>query len=268
MDIARLITAAEETQRRLYASLPWGYRVAQLFMVLSLDTTESFGRAIMAEFLLKGVTGMPDPGPRWNASSKKPADTLPRGYGRDFADRVYKTLLGKFRDPDLAENAMMDFLIRFTLQGGSSHMHPGTSFDQAKQYVMQGVVRQGINIVQEKTRQRQREKPTYQQDDEGEEQQIDFSDPHAFEDLADLIPQHQLKALLADLSRKVHPDAGLYIKLLTEGYNEKEIVGDPAKGIEGKLPHYNSSPQSWNANWKPKILKYLQERVEHGLQAA
>jgi hypothetical protein len=260
--IATLILASQNLARRLYASLPWGLRVADLFLRLAADSTEAFGRMIFAEFLLRGVTEMPDPGPRWNPKSSKPADTLPRGYGQDFASRVYKTLIGKFRDPELAENAMVEFMIRFTLQGGSKGLRDKCPLKEAQGYVMTGVVRQGINVVNDKTKQRHREKSITQEDADGEETNLDISDPHAFEDIAELIPEHQLKSLLRELSQKVHPDAGLYVKYLTEGYNEKEIVGDPAHGLQGKLPNYSSSPQNWNQKVKPKILDFFKRQLD------
>ncbi len=230
MDHQRLAAAAEETHRRLYASLPWGYRLANLFTRLAVDTTDAFGRAIMAEFLLRGVTDMPDPGPRWNAKSPKPADTLPRGYGRDFADRIYRTLLSKFRDPDLAENAMMDFLIRFTLQGGAANMQPGTSFNDAKGYVMTGVVRQGINIVHVKNKQRRNEQSLTQFDDDEGGGSIDINDPRAFEKLEELIPSWESAKVKSDLLGVISW-APQYVALAMEGYDDGEILGykDPEK---------------------------------------
>lgn len=274
MDHLRLVTAAEETHRRLYASLPWGYRLANLFTRLAVDTTDAFGRAIMAEFMLRGVTDMPDPGPRWNPKSPKPADTLPRGYGRDFADRIYRTLLSKFRDPDLAENAMMDFLIRFTLQGGAKNMQPGTNFNDAKGYVMKGVMNQGINIVHQKNRQRQRERSLTQYDDEsGGDTVIDIDDPHAFKQLEEAIPSWEMPRVKADLL-KLGPWVPHYLDLAMKGYDDAEILGFKNPGVPSLLekmfhtPPLNAqggpiSGASWSKvnGYKDKILTIMKKHV-------
>lgn len=221
MDVARLILAAQETRIRLYSSLPWGYRLAELFTRLAVDTIESFGRTIMAEFLLRGVTGMPDPGHRWNPKSSDPAKTLPSGYGREFASRVYKTLIAKFRDPDVVDNAMMDFVIRFTLQGGSKHMLPNTDFKTAMGYVMTGVVNQGKNIVKDNAKRRQNEKPLT---DEEDGSSIDVDDPNAFRDLLRLIPSSELSRMKSELAGVISW-APYYVSLVMQGYDDAEILG-------------------------------------------
>ena len=42
-----LIARANELNRRIYSSLPFGYRLANFLVKLSLDTAETFGRIML-----------------------------------------------------------------------------------------------------------------------------------------------------------------------------------------------------------------------------
>ena len=51
---------AVDLSRRIYASLPWGFRIARLFEVLAADSLDAFGRVVTAQMVLAVVRGIPD----------------------------------------------------------------------------------------------------------------------------------------------------------------------------------------------------------------
>jgi hypothetical protein len=95
---------------------------------------ESFGRALGAELLLRGIVGMPDPGPRWNPKASQPAQTLPIGYCQTFMRGIYTNLSRWLEDEDLVEEAIVEFMHRFVVEAKSMLLDPGTSFEAARGY--------------------------------------------------------------------------------------------------------------------------------------
>lgn len=84
-----LLRRAVDLSRRIYTSLPWGYRIAELFTVLAGDSLEAFGRVIYAEFIKSVVRGMPDVAPGRRPSISSGYRTKRRGR---FAFRVRSSL--------------------------------------------------------------------------------------------------------------------------------------------------------------------------------
>jgi hypothetical protein len=52
--------------------------------------------------------------------------------------------------------------------------------------------------------------------------------------------------LSVDALKAIHPDAAEYVRLLMEGYTQKEILGNPPKGIPSMLPTWDKSPSAWD----------------------
>lgn len=238
--IAALLKAARDLQRRLWCSLPFGYRLAHLLCALSSSALEAYGKAFYTAFLQKGVTGMPDifnkPAEQWFAEqpenirdTPKLADKLPKDYGYDLANLVKKILLRKFGDPGLVDEALSGFYMRY-LASGHLRFTRGTSLADAHRFVIESVKRELINLL--KSRGRKREQSLFQED-EGEERTIDIRDPNAFEHLEDTFPDWHQPVVKRDLMR-VAPWVPAYLDLATEGYGDDEIFGwsksDPYSG--------------------------------------
>src|SRR5690606_35074169 len=115
--VANLIKSASQLRRSLFASMSWGARVAEVWMVLSSASIDAFGNAIYAEFLKAGVLGMPDPGPRWNPKSPSAAVTVARNHGRESGARAYRRVMKLTGSPERADDVMMDFLVSFVHNG-------------------------------------------------------------------------------------------------------------------------------------------------------
>lgn len=268
--VAKLIQAATTLRRRVWASLPWGIRAAGLFVRTSSGLQQAFGNPIYAIFLLSDIQGMPPV--RGKSAEEFMAEFNAQygdknfdqklsvlsgklgNYGADFGKKAYTTLLAKFRNPELVEDTLSTFLVRF-LKGGHKNLRAGSTLREAENYVLLSAVREGINS---KRRPSYRQETGLPRDDLGQE--LDIRDPHALENIDEVFPEWKMPAVQRDLA-KVNVDAPLYVKLVTEGYDDKEIVGNPPKGVPSMLPHYTRSLENWGAFIKPKIHQVLKKHL-------
>lgn len=233
----------QDLNRRIYASLPWGYRVAQLMLRLSYSLTDTIGRVFYAMFLNAGVEGMP-PG----AAPGTTPERLPPAYGRAFGQRVYALILQKVKDPNMAELAISNLLLevskrRFTIK-------PGSSLKEAESYVLTSAVR---SVIDEIRSQRGRGKYKAPKHYEGIED-IELGDPGAFRELDTLLPRSEMTRLLNELKR-IDERAPSWLKAQLEGLTNVELAeqwGVSKPRITG-----------WERDNLPKIkdvvMKYVQD---------
>jgi hypothetical protein len=90
-------------------------------------------------------------------------------------------------------------------------------------------------------------------DEEGQERTIDLEDPQALHSFESLITQQQLSGIRKDLS-KILPWAPDYLDLLLDGYNDREILGDPKAGKPGVLAEKLGLPALTNPSGMPMSL--------------
>jgi len=237
---AKLVEAAEDLTRRLWASLPWHVRLADFLLRVAVSPAEAFGIGIYSEFAKHGITGIPD-------NYKREAQA--------FGKRAYTLLLSKYRNPRMAEEILSEFLLRF-MEKGSAKLNPGTDVKAAENYVLTGVVREGINQL--RSMQRRREDPDVYFSNSDEEVQRET--PVFDQDNDETLLIRALSKMRPKLER-IHPDAALYLKLsLIDGYKDRQIIGDPAHGVKSMLPHPFSSQgkplneASWNLTYKKPIM--------------
>jgi hypothetical protein len=269
---ASLLRTARELRARVFRSLPWGFRVAHLFTVLASDTLYVFGRVIGSVFLRQKVEGMPEPPPSWNPAARDPAMTLPKNYYADYANKVYRRLLSKFRDPELVEMAMMTIATKFAQN--PSLVHEGSPLHSAEGLVTLSTERICLNLIEQKNRNRKRERSLFDTDEEGEERSIDLEDPRSMAHFDELFPAHQMGELKRDLKR-ILPWAPDYLDMAIDGFDDTEIIGNPAKGKPSLLAeklHQDAllSPAGvpmslamWSkpGGYKDKIKKVIQEHL-------
>lgn len=247
---------AVDLSRRIYGTLPWGYRVAGLLLVLAGDALDAFGRASYAECIKAVVRGMPDLPNGKQAFDlvqdveRRGADALPAGYGRAFAVRVFKILISKFGDHELAEEAMSHVLLQ--IARGKIHIRNGSSLQEAESLLLVVALngaRDGL-----RARNRRREQPLIREDDNAQTT-VDVEDPQAFERLDKLLPASELQAVLRELA-EVHPRAPDWLQARLQGDSGQEIAID-----WGTTPSYISK---WQKTYVPQIKKL----VEHHLRQA
>ena len=260
--VASISLRAASLYRRIFASLPWGFRVAWLLERLASDYIEAFGRAIYAEFLKLRMEGMPpihgkDPYEAINVNLPRLADRLPHGYGEDFARKSWKILLRKFKSEESIKESMGDFLLSF-LGGGATHVDPSLGLKSAENFVLKSLINSILNYIKHHGYSRSM---TVEDEEGGGYVEMDVLDPSAFKKFEEILPPWEMSKVKEDLL-KVHPDAPLYIDFMMEGYEGKEIVNG------GMLPHWvdekgeQKSYAGWHKVVLPKILAVLRKHVE------
>ena len=262
---ARLVEASVTLRRRIWASLPWGVRLAEFFQLGAGEHNEGFTRSIFAGFLLNDVTGMPDingkPAADFDihgADIGRLANRLPKGYGGDFGKRIYIKLFSQFRGPTFVEDTMMTYLVHF-MESKAAKIRPGSTLSESKNFVFRSITNEAKNALRSK----HRETSDVVFDDDGSKT-IDFSV------LDETYGASHLERALRNVSgrlRQVHPDAELYVKLLLEGHRANEIIGDPRLNIPSMLPHpygkqgHPLTVQSW-AIYQKRIMEIMRDQFQ------
>lgn len=247
---------AVNLSRRIYGSLPWGYRVAELLLVLAGDALDAFGRATYAEMIKSVVRGMPD-APNGKPAydligdvTRKGADALPPGYGRPFASRVYKILLSKFSDPEVVEDAMSHVLLQ--VARGKVHVHNGADLADVEALMITIAMNAARDILRARARRRE---DSLVRDRDDEPTPVDVEDPEAFTRLDKLMPASELREVLREL-RQVHPRAPEWLQARLQGDSGQEIAQD-----------WQTTP-SYVSKWQRIYLPEIKRVVEHHLRQA
>jgi DNA-directed RNA polymerase specialized sigma24 family protein len=242
---------ATDHRRLVHTSLPRGHRIAALLVVLAGDVLDHFGRAVYGEFILASVRGMPDTAGGRPASdlmqevSRKGPQALPPGYGKGFAARVYKILISKFADPEIADEAMSHVLLQIARK--KLHVASGASVQEGEALV----ITVAINAARDQLRRRNRLRERSLAPDEAD-QPIDIEDPNAFNQLDRLLPTSELMGVLRELER-VHPRAPEWLRARLNGDSGTEIAQD-----WGTTPSYISK---WQATYVPQIKKLIENHL-------
>jgi hypothetical protein len=271
MDVRSLIARAGHVRQAIFASLPFWVRFAHVYTTIVADVgwLADLGRHMGAEMLLAGVTDMPDPGPKWDPSKGINAwKTLPAGYMGSFVHGIYAMLIKQFHNPDIAENAIIEYLAKL----GRLYKLKAVPRETAESYIRSGIVLHGKQLLRTKLR-HDRPGQTEHLEDVGEEAKQmsrDLEDPSALGEfkhiLFDREPTEGKKIWndLMQLAHKVHEDLPLYLELRMKGQSNDEIIGNPKKGKPGKLPHYKapeSGPTAWGVHifnkWLAEAKAYL-----------
>lgn len=254
--------------------MPLGFRIATVYFQLTASSQDTLGRLIYAEFLRKGVRGMPDirgksaeqyvqeMGDKIN--SPQLADKLPGDYGRSFGARAYGLLIKNVGVSD-ADDVVANFMRRY-FEGSGRGMEEGIPLAKAEAYVLNGIWKEALNLLKVRKRERSRYE-SITREDEGEERTLDIRDPRFMDKIEAEFPVHELvrDPFVQRELRQIHPDAPLYVELMLEGYSNEEIVGVPVRGQESMLPHLKErpmSPQNWHKTQLPKIYQVLKDRAQ------
>jgi DNA-directed RNA polymerase specialized sigma24 family protein len=253
--IRPLVEQARDLNRRIYASFPWGYRVAGLLIKLSYGITETLGNSLYGVFIEQGVEGMPaidgEPAELKLPKIKGHPERLPKNYGRPFGERLYAFLLSKIRNPDSVEEIISRFLVK--LSAGKIKIRPGTDLRGAETYVTQILRNEVIDFVREGgggRADRGIERRQMVDIDEA----VDLSDPNSFRHLDNLLPKGDLTKLLRELEGIDHR-APSWLEAQLEGISSKDLAAD--WGVSE--PRIVQWKQLYLPRIKQMVLKYLQE---------
>jgi len=247
----RLIQACQELRRKVYASLPWGIRLARaLFELRFGGTSEDFGRTAYGLFLMYGVTGMPET--KIVPKNTREINKLPKTYGSRFGKRV-EGVARKFvrgNDADLEDLMAFMWSKLFTDQT-LKDLVAGKPLDEAERIVMRSIQ----NVAKDWLRY------------EGRRRHEDIDEmvnaPGGMEQLNDVLLESEKEEIMSDLERAVSdrlaPDLPLYFQLLLEGYTNSEIAD------KQMLPSLKDSPMSHQAlaKYRKKIEEVLLKHIEY-----
>jgi hypothetical protein len=251
-----LAKRASDLSRRIYVSFPWGFRVANVLVVLAGDSLlDACGRVTTAQFILAVVRNLPDvagkPASDWiQEVYKKGPNVLPPGTGREFSNRFYKILLVRFSDPEVVQEAMSAVMLQ--IARGKFHIANGVSVHEAESYVITAGLNAGRDILRARGRRREE---SLVRDHEGENVELDVEDPAAFERLDHALPAAEMRKILNELG-EVHPRAPEWLKARLDGQSGQEIS-----------EAWKTTP-SYVSKWQRTYLPRIKTVVEHHLRQA
>lgn len=234
--VASLLVRSSELQRRLFASLPWGFRLASVFLVLADDYITDYAESLRAIFEAAGVKNIPD-------------DL------RSLAKVIYGKFMKQVGRPDRVEDAMQDLVVDLV----KNQVIKPVEFTAAKSFLM-GRVQYRILEMRNKGKKKEVSTTTPEGDlltlvDETFESSPYWNeDPNQFATIEATFPEGVWEREVLPAVAKVHPDMMLYFQLLAEGHKGKHIVE------RGMLPTYQAEVEKkglrspW-PNWSAKVQK-------------
>jgi len=242
-----LLAQAREQSRRIYASLPWGYRVARLVLHLASGLTDIIGRVTYLDFIKSGVVDMPP------INGETPARTLkavPVGYGKHFGDRLYALLLSKSKHPDTVEDVLSTLMTQ--IAEGKMKLREGASLREAESYVIQWALNT-LKMIWRKDNSRREQGMPEGETEDGAPIDFNFEDPNSFRHLDKLIPKSELSRLMHDLER-VHERAPSWLEAKLDGLRGVEIAQEWGVG--------KSYITGWEQQYVPAIKRVLTRYIQ------
>ena len=213
----RLIQAATDLRRKVYNSLPWGFRVAHILRQVKFATEPSvFGQSIYGLFLLYGVENMPTP-PAIPTSTRDFGKL--KGYGREFGAKAFHYALkifsrDRFKD-EKAQEVLSNTVLKLLSDSSLESKLAGKPLLYAENYVYKTIHSVAIDFMR-------RDRGTHENIEEL------IEEPASWDNLEDIIPQAELAQIINELERSVNlnnmPDIALYFQLLLEGHSTDEIA--------------------------------------------
>ncbi len=259
--IAAALKAAQEAERRIFASLPYKVRFASMFSVLAAMDAAAWGRALVMQMIRAGVE-MPDidgvPALDWAKKVGFKPERLPRGYvGSDkLGISLFHEALLKVGNPSDAGEFMQEMVIGF-LSG--TFKFAQVSLDQAKAYCVRIVKTRATNWRRDKLDPHRNDISTSPGDDDEDGGALELESDRDFIDNADVIDQVMRHPDVVQGLKKIHEDAPLFLDLLMDGVSQAKIIGDKM------LPNYQEgSIQNW-AKKKEKMFTFLQDQFKKHL---
>ncbi len=237
--IASLSDRAGNLRRNLFASLPPSEQKLAT-MLFTADLEETIGRQLGAELLKAGVTGMPDPGPKWNPASRQPALTLPANYLRHEIAGIVIWLRSKVRDMEIVSDGMSEYVL--FVNSGKVKIDP-VPLASALSHAKMGMLHRCLDVLKHVNVQRRHEESMHSMDDEGTDTLKEFPDAAALQDMMRDLGPTALHKLSAYLVQHVGPWAPKFVELFGQGWTPTEMVTEK-KLVNDKGEIYPFSAQA------------------------
>lgn len=235
MTQAKIAARAAELSRRIYASLPFEYRVARLLIQLNIAATteEDYGRVFYAEFIKAGVQGMPPIGKmpaeeirdKLIRAKSRAANLLPEGYGGAFGRSLWSMTKRAVGSDSVVKDIMQELTLSF-FSKGTKGLESSFDRDQAESFVKW---RLSKKIQDYKKSFRRKRQPERSLTDPVTQLQIDLMDRSALQKFVQLLGhgsrgERQLLQALRDVD-KAHPNrAWSWIEGQLAGRTNRELA--------------------------------------------
>lgn len=247
-------------------------------MVLSSDSALAFAKGVFGLFLLRGVEGMPpvDPdsslGKALARGDKNLAKYMPANWAAaellKFKANILYVLGKKTKNPAMMQDIMSDAFENLIKSDAWKRIDPSRGLKGAIAYVLTVISRAAIDRWKKNKEDEASDSLTVTDDDGNETERVvpDLS----ISDVGRMIDVRRVLDLLEDPDvqsdlKNVHPDALLFIRLLMDGFTQKEILGDPPRGVPSMLPHWKFGPSAWqpkpDRGYGPNILRVLRNHA-------
>lgn len=244
-----LLAKAWDLSRRIYASLPWGYRVAGLMLHIASSLTDTLGKVVYSEFIKAGVAEMPPLNGEVPARGDIKPGKLPSGYGKRFGERLYAALLAKSRNPDTVEEAISNLMLKIA-DGRLGSVREGSNLREAEQYVIRQALSELSNLWRKEHGRGER---SQRFTDDIDEVGVNLSDPNSFRELDQMLPKSELSKLMRDLE-SVNERAPSWLEAKLDGLTGTQLAQEWGVG--------KSRIVGWEDRYLPAIKKVLTKYIQ------
>lgn len=272
---AKLLRQANQVRRLVWASAPFGVRLAAVLHRLSLDSASAFGSAVYTIFMQAGADDDMD-----LIDGMRPSEWIKQRRGRqcppsyrqakDFGRRAYATALRVARgNRSAAEDALMNAMVK--VMKSHDHFLKIPVLKTSENYVLK-IIENEVKMAQRGDKHLDIGTPGQEERDEHNMTmtQLNPPDPEDFGETVEWLEKlERLKTyqgpILSDLA-KVHPSAPEYLKALIADPHatDVEILGDPKTGKPAQWAYFQehiTSPQFLSQKVKPRLRQVLQKYV-------
>jgi len=245
-----LIESANALRRRVHASLPWEMRLASvLFHLRWAADPASFARFTYGVLLTLGVEGLPRTS--FVPATIREIDGLPRNYGSEFSGRVQYVARKYLDNEDDIEEVLSLTALKLISNQTLRNKIRGKNIRDAQNYVLRTVQNLAIDFLRAQRSRRYEEIGDL------------IREPGSWENLGELIPEHEQQQIRTELEESVGarqiPDLPLYLDLILDGYSNKEIAENRL------LPSLKDKPVSQQAlakKYRDKIKDVLRQHFQ------
>jgi len=231
--VTNLTARTQNLRRRIYASLPWGYRVANLFLYIASRSSTIMGRVIQDELVRQGFN-------------------VPAGWANNLTRAIYAKLLIKAKNPSLADDVFSELMLKLTQK--KFEFDPKSSLTDVGRYLYSTAFNVLTDIYRRETRGINNRKEDSKRVFLDPDELTNLEDPDTFRALDRMLPRHEISHLMRDL-KKVDDRAPSWFEAKLEGWLSKEIATE-----WGVSPARISQWESLNVPDIREVLnKYIQD---------
>jgi hypothetical protein len=257
--IAAILEKASELNRRLYSSLPLGYKMAQLVLKYAEEDSKAFGVFVFSLFIQAGVKGLPDIGGRpaleyQDLLKKVGVDRFKRVEPKAYADLVRESnlfarqtyaLFLRRHSANLLEDAIGETIAKLA---ANPNLIKPVQLPQAIVFVRRLIETSIIDYVRVMKRHRVE---TLQPDVSESGAEVEHMDPGSFHGLEDL-DEVTMQGIMRDLGR-VHKIGPAWLEAKLEGRTNVEL----ARILGMHEVYVGSLLKKFEPAFKKVILKHL-----------